>query len=59
MLQGDPKMYKHDPVLFVLSFVAMLEPLSFYFDSIFVGFSFLGWDLHRSRYNLVQQSVSN
>ena len=30
-------MYKHDPVLFVLSFVAIVEPLSFYFDSIFFG----------------------
>lgn len=30
LLQGDPKMYQHYPVLFVLSFAAILEPLSFY-----------------------------
>lgn len=41
LLQGDPKMYQHYPVLFVLSFAAILEPLSFYFDSIFFGFSYL------------------
>ena len=61
VLQGDPKMYKHDPVLFVLPFVAILEPLSFYFDSIFFGFSSQVVAFHRSRYNLVQsyQSVIN
>ena len=59
VLQGDPKMHKHDAVLFVLSFVAILEPLSLYFDSIFFGFIFLVQGFLRSRYNLAQQSVSN
>lgn len=34
-------MYKHYPFLFVWSFVAILQPLLFYFDSVFFGFSYL------------------